>query len=81
MATINTKTLRATLPEVVTRVRKGARYTVLHRSRPAFRIVPVDDDGPAPGALTDDSLYRAGPVGSSKDGRSAADHDTDLYGR
>jgi prevent-host-death family protein len=81
MATINTKTLRATLPEVVTRVRKGARYTVLHRSRPAFRIVPVDDDGPAPGALTDDSLYQAGPVGSSKDWRSAADHDTHLYGR
>lgn len=51
MPTINAKTLRAELPDVVARVRKGARFTVLHRSRPAFRIVPIDDAGPPSTAL------------------------------
>ena len=40
---INAKRLRATLPDVVERVRKGASRTVIYRSRPAFPIVPVDD--------------------------------------
>ncbi len=39
--TINAKELRARLPEPVRRVRRGERFTVLYRSRPAFRIVPV----------------------------------------
>jgi prevent-host-death family protein len=80
MATINAKTLRANLPAVVERVRKGACYTVLYRSRPAFRIVPVEGDQQAPGKLEDDPLYRAEPIGTSTDGRTAADHDADLYG-
>ena len=42
---INAKRLRATLPDVVERVRKGTRFTVIYRSRPAFQIVPVDDAG------------------------------------
>jgi prevent-host-death family protein len=80
--TINAKTLRAHLPTVVARVRKGARYTVLYRSRPAFRIVPVEDalsDAGSP--LTDDPLYRAQAVGASRDSRTAADHDALLYPR
>ena len=44
---INAKRLRATLPDVVERVRKGTRFTVIYRSRPAFQIVPVDDKGRA----------------------------------
>ncbi len=79
--TINAKDLRATLPEVVDRVRRGARYTVLYRSRPAFRIVPVDDPAPPPYPLEDDPVFRAEAVGRSRDGRSAADHDAVLYGR
>ena len=36
--------LEAALPlGLVERVRKGARLTVIYRSRPAFQIVPVDD--------------------------------------
>jgi len=46
--TINAKHLRATLPDVVSRVRKGARFTVLYRIRPAFRIVPGVGDRPRP---------------------------------
>ena len=38
---INAKELRATLKEVVEGVHSGRRYTVLYRSRPAFRIGPV----------------------------------------
>lgn len=79
--TISAKELRATLPKVVARVRKGARYTVLYRSRPAFRIVPVDDASAAAVPLEEDPLYGAKGVGSSADGRSAADHDADLYRR
>ncbi len=80
-STINAKTLRATLPRIVARVRKGARYTVLYRSRPAFLIVPVDKTAPPSTALADDALYRAKAVGRSRDGRTSVDHDALLYGR
>jgi antitoxin (DNA-binding transcriptional repressor) of toxin-antitoxin stability system len=76
---INAKKLRSSLPDVVERVRKGARFTVIYRSRPAFQIVPVTDAEQLPSALDDDPLYRAKPVGRSADGRTAADHDTMLY--
>lgn len=79
--TINAKRLRATLPDVVNRVRKGARFTVLYRSRPAFRIVPVDDDAAPRTDLAEDALYRAGPVGRSRDGQTSVDHDEVIYGR
>lgn len=72
---INAKRLRSTLPDVVERVRKGTRFTVIYRSRPAFQIVPVDDHGSASIALADDTLYRAQSVGSSEDGRTSIDHD------
>ena len=78
---INAKQLRATLPDVVQRVRKGTRFTVTYRSRPAFQIVPVDDQASAPMSLVDDPLYRAQPVGSSEDGRPSVDHDAMLYPR
>ena len=39
---ISAKELRASLPKVVEKVRRGARFTVLYRSRPAFQLVPVD---------------------------------------
>jgi prevent-host-death family protein len=77
---INAKQLRARLPEVVRRVRKGERFTVLYRSLPAFRIVPVEGTVDGVRELPDDPLYRAPPLGRSADGRSAADHDADLYG-
>ena len=78
---INAKRLRATLPDVVERVRKGTRFTVIYRSRPAFQIVPVDDQGRASISLADDTLYRAQPVGSSDDGRTSVEHDRNLYPR
>ena len=77
---INAKRLRASLPDVVERVRKGTRFTVIYRSRPAFQIVPVNDAEQMDVALMDDPLYRAPAVGRSKDGRTAADHDAVLYG-
>jgi len=76
---INAKRLRASLPDVVERVRRGTRFTVIYRSRPAFQIVPVNDADRAPAALADDPLYRAKAVGRSRDGRTAADHDVVLY--
>ena len=76
---INAKQLRASLPEVVERVRKGARFTVIYRSRPAFQIVPIGEAEDVTGPLEDDPLYGAGPVGASRDGQTAADHDEALY--
>jgi prevent-host-death family protein len=76
---INAKELRATLPDVVAKVRRGARFTVLYRSRPAFQVVPVDAADEPEDSLKTDPLYRARPVGRSTDRRSAADHDTVLY--
>lgn len=76
---INAKELRASLPEVVERVRRGARFTVLYRSRPAFQVVPVGTANPPKGKVEDEPLYRAKPLGRSTDQRSAADHDALLY--
>lgn len=79
--TINAKDLRASLPDVVKRVRRGDRFTVVYRSRPAFRIVPVDDTGQPEGPPEADALFGAPAVGRSTDGRRAADHDEVLYRR
>ena len=78
---INAKRLRASLPDVVRRVRKGTRFTVIYRSQPAFQIVPVDHPEQPHDTLEQDPLYRAGPVGRSRDGQRAADHDAALYGK
>lgn len=78
--TINAKQLRSSLPDVVEQVRKGARFTVVYRSRPAFDIVPVGAVDLATAPLAEDPLYRAAAVGRSSDGRSSADHDAVLYG-
>ncbi|MGH7812438.1 MAG: type II toxin-antitoxin system Phd/YefM family antitoxin [Candidatus Binataceae bacterium] len=78
---INTKELRAKLPEIVKRARRGERFVVLYRSRPAFQLGPVEeylalDRTPA----EEDSLFAAGPVGRSRDGLRSAEHDKILYG-
>ena len=78
---INAKRLRASLPDVVERVQKGTRFTVIYRSRPAFQIVPINEVDQPLVALADDPLYRARALGRSTDGRRAADHDALLYGR
>ena len=78
---VTAKELRASLPSVVKKVRRGARFTALYRSRPAFQVVPLDAASNTPGDLADDPLYRAKPVGRSKDGRAAAGHDALLYRR
>ena len=78
---ISAKQLRSSLPEVVRKVRRGARFTVLYRSRPAFQVVPVGEPIEPVGDLDREPLYRAKAVGRSTDGRSAADHDAVLYAR
>lgn len=78
---INVKELRASFPEIVRRVRQGDRFTVLYRSKPAFRIVPVEAEEEITVPLAKDPLYRAPAVGASSDGLTARDHDIVLYGR
>ena len=79
--TINAKQLRASLPETVRRVQRGERFTVLYRSRPAFRIVPVEEEFAQTAlSLAEDPIYRAPAVGRSSDGWSSRDHDRILYG-
>jgi antitoxin (DNA-binding transcriptional repressor) of toxin-antitoxin stability system len=80
-AVINAKKLRSELPQVVQKVRRGMRFTVLYRSRPAFQVVPIDAAESPAGELAEDPLYRAKPLGRSVDGRSAAERDELLYGR
>ena len=79
--TMNAKELRASMPKVVEAVRRGARFTVIYRSRPAFRIVPVNDATEPAMPLEQDPLFRAEPVGRSADGGSADEHDAVLYRR
>jgi prevent-host-death family protein len=78
--TINIKELRASLPKIVERVKRGERFTVLYRSRPAFRIVPVQEEDMVSSPLQKDPLYGSGAVGESSDGLAAANHDELLYG-
>lgn len=78
--TINAKELRAQLPNIVRSVQRGEQFTVLYRSRPAFRIVPVNEEDQVNVPLGKDPLYRAEAVGASSDGMTAADHDAFLYG-
>ena len=77
--TINAKELRGSLPKLVERVRKGARFLVIYRSRPAFQIVPVDETVAPQASPEKDPLYHAKAVGRSSDGLTAADHDSILY--
>ena len=77
--TMNAKELRASMPKVVEHVRRGGRFTVIYRSRPAFGIVPVDDPAETLAPLEQDPLFRARAVGRSGDGGSADQHDTVLY--
>ena len=78
---INVKELRASLPEIVKRVQLGERYTVLYRSRPAFRIVGLDAEERRMIPLSEDLLYKAPAVGASSDGLNGEDHDLTLYGQ
>lgn len=77
---INTKQLRSDLPRIIRRIGEGQKYLVLHRSKPTFELVPLDTDARPMPPLERDPLFRLGPVGSSSDGSTAADHDRHLYG-
>ena len=78
-STINVKTLRHELGRIVERVKKGEHFLVLYRSRPAFRIVPLQCALHVGGA-EDDSLFEADAVGRSTDGLTSEHHDRILYG-
>ena len=79
--TINTKQLRTGLGNIIERVKRGASFLVLHRSRPAFQIVPPSARTGSIPPLENDPIYRANALGRSKDGLRAADHDRVLYRR
>ena len=78
--TINVKTLRRDMARILERVARGERFTVLYRSRPVCRLVPIESEDLASGPVREDPLFAMGPVGRSTDGHAAADHDDDLYG-
>ena len=77
---IHAKTLRTRLAEIMKRVQKGERFTVLYRSRPVCRITPADRVLEAESALEEDPIYQSESLSCSKDGKTAADHDEILYG-
>jgi prevent-host-death family protein len=79
--TINVKELRASLPDIIKKVRLGDQYVVLYRSRPAFRIMAVDAEEELTIPLSDDPIYRAPAIGRSSDGLTSQDHDLVLYGK
>jgi hypothetical protein len=77
---INTRQLREEMPRVVDSVRRGKRFLVLHRSRPAFELSPPATVASALPPLENDPVYGWSGVGASQDGLRAADHDRLLYG-
>lgn len=78
---INTKQLRQNLARIVRQAREGKRYLVLHRSRPAFALIPPPGSPVPLPPLEKDPLFRLGALGKSTDGLTAADHDRLLYGK
>ena len=76
---INIKELRGSMPQIVESVKHGDHFTVLYRSRPAFRIVPLEEEDRISLPLSKDPLYHAEAVGESSDGLSAIEHDSVLY--
>lgn len=76
---INARELRRSLGDILNRVQKGERFTVVYRSRLVGRIVPLGEPFSEPSDLSEESLYQAGPVGFSMDGLSAEAHDELLY--
>lgn len=77
--TINAKDLRNELGDILNRVRKGERFTVLYRSQPVCQLVPLTHVMVESGDFKGDSLFKAGAVGHSEDNRVAAEHDDLLY--
>lgn len=77
---INTRQLREEMPRVVSSVRKGKRFLVLHRSRPAFELAPPESVSRPLPPLDQDPVFGWDGVGASEDGLRAADHDRVLYG-
>ena len=76
---INTKELRSSLPKIIESVHKGGKFTVLYRNRPAFRIVPIEEDLQINSPLSNDPLYQAKAIGESSDVHDGANHDALLY--
>ncbi len=79
--TINIRQLRGELASIIDQVRKGIRFTVLYRSRPAFRIVPIDGQVSGKTDYQDDPLYQAKPLGRPREHVAELHHDEILYGR
>jgi antitoxin (DNA-binding transcriptional repressor) of toxin-antitoxin stability system len=77
---INTKQLRLELPRIMRRIAEGQRYLVLHRSSPAFEIIPPSSNPQQFPPLEEDPIMQLGSLGKSTDGVSSADHDKLLYG-
>ena len=65
--------------DIVEKARNGERFTVLHRGRPVFDIVPTGCLRVESTPLESDSLYQASSVGESGSGSAAAAHDEVLY--
>lgn len=76
---VNARELRRSLGDILNRVQKGERFTVVYRSRLVGQIVPLGEPLSEPSDLAGEPLYHAGPVGFSTDGLSAEAHDELLY--
>ncbi len=71
--------LRAALPDILRRVRRGERILVLYRGRPAFQLVPLTSGAACDTPLESDPLFRAAAVGRSHKGLATAQHERLLY--
>ena len=77
---INTKELRESMLSVVEDVRKGAHFTVLYRSHPAFNIVPIHSEPDFEELGDDNPLLKRLCVGTSTQQPAVQGHDKELYG-
>ena len=67
MKTVNVKELRENLDTYIEATRKGRSFTVIRRSKPVFRIVPVDEWGDEGTWETVADFTKVNPKGISLD--------------
>ena len=77
---ISAKILRQNLAKILKQAARGDNFTIVYRSRPLCQIGPIGALSRERVDLDKEPLYRAGPLGRSADGKTAADHDELIYG-
>lgn len=77
--TISSGQLKSNFGQIIGQIKKGNKFTVSYRKRPAFEILPLARQEQCIADLKSDPLYHSGPLGRSSTGDASLKHDQVLY--